>query len=98
VGEEDDPFVADELVELDGAIGGVSFEVRGDAAETERCGVGHGGKCCEVVWDVWGWDETMLSEREDNSICKKWGIAGRIPHFASSRHLQPDSSASSTMS
>jgi len=37
VGEEDDPFVADELVELDGAVGGFGFEVGGDAAETERC-------------------------------------------------------------
>ena len=37
VGEEDDPFVADELVELDGAVCGFGFKVGGDATEAERC-------------------------------------------------------------
>ncbi len=35
VGEEDDPLVADELVEVDWAGGGVSLEVWGDGAEAE---------------------------------------------------------------
>lgn len=33
VGEENDPFIANKLVEVDGAVGGVSLEVRGDSAE-----------------------------------------------------------------
>ena len=35
VGEENDPVVADELVEVDGALGGLGLEVRGSAAQTE---------------------------------------------------------------
>lgn len=35
VGEEDDPVVADEFVEVDLAAGGLSIEVRGDRAQTE---------------------------------------------------------------
>lgn len=31
--EEDDPFVSDELVEVDGAVGSLGLEVRGDGAE-----------------------------------------------------------------
>lgn len=34
--EEDHPLVADELVEVDGALGGLGLEVRGGAAQTER--------------------------------------------------------------
>ena len=33
--EEDDPFVADEFVEVDGAGGGVGLEVWGGGAEAE---------------------------------------------------------------
>lgn len=44
VGEQDNPVVADELVEVNGARGGVGLEVGGNAAETERlCALfGHG--------------------------------------------------------
>lgn len=35
VGEEDDPVVADELVEVNGALGGLGLEVGGGAAQTE---------------------------------------------------------------
>lgn len=35
VGEEDNPVVADELVEVDWAVGGFGLEVWGDGAETE---------------------------------------------------------------
>jgi hypothetical protein len=35
VGEEDDPVVADELVEVDGTLCGLGLEVRGGAAQTE---------------------------------------------------------------
>ena len=35
VREEDDPFVADEFVEIDGAVGGVGLEVGGCGAEAE---------------------------------------------------------------
>ena len=35
VGEEDDPVVANELVEVNGTAGGLSLEVGGDAAEAE---------------------------------------------------------------
>merc|ERR1712080_416227 len=35
VREEDDPVVADELVEVDGATGGLGLEVRRDGAEAE---------------------------------------------------------------
>lgn len=33
--EEDDPVVADELVEVNGAVGGLGLEVGGNAAEAE---------------------------------------------------------------
>lgn len=40
--EEDDPVVANEVVEVDGAVGGLGVEVGGNAAETEGCWtVGH---------------------------------------------------------
>ena len=35
VGEEDDPFITDELVEVDGAVGGIGLEVGGDGPQTE---------------------------------------------------------------
>ena len=35
VGKEHDPFVADELVEIDGAVGGLSLEVRRNGPKTE---------------------------------------------------------------
>ena len=35
VGEQDDPVVADELVEVDGALGGLGLEVGGGRAQTE---------------------------------------------------------------
>lgn len=38
VGEEDGPLVADEVVEVDGAGGGVSIEVGGNGAQTEAAG------------------------------------------------------------
>ena len=38
VGEEDDPVVTDELMEVDRAVGGVGLEVGGNSAQTEtRC-------------------------------------------------------------
>lgn len=36
MGEEDDPVVANELVKVNGALGGLSLEVRGSRAQTER--------------------------------------------------------------
>jgi hypothetical protein len=39
VGEEDGPAVANELVEGDGTVRGLSLEVRGSRAETETVGV-----------------------------------------------------------
>lgn len=48
VGEEDDPVVANELVEVDWSGGGLSIEVWGNATQTERGGGRHGG----VFW--WG--------------------------------------------
>lgn len=44
VGEEHNPLVADELVEVDGALGRLGLEVGGDVAQTEG---GVGGHC---VW------------------------------------------------
>ena len=35
VGEEDDPVVTDELMEVDRAVGGVGLEVGGNSAQTE---------------------------------------------------------------
>lgn len=35
VGEEDDPVVADEVVEVDGAFGGLGIKVGSDAAQTK---------------------------------------------------------------
>jgi hypothetical protein len=35
VGEEDSPAVANELVEVNGTLGGLSLEVRGSRAQTE---------------------------------------------------------------
>lgn len=41
VGEEDDPVVADELVEVNGALGGVGLEVGGFGAQTEGSRLRH---------------------------------------------------------
>lgn len=38
VGEEDGPLVADEVVEVDGTVGGLGVEVRGSRAQTEAVG------------------------------------------------------------
>ena len=38
MGEEDDPFVADELVEVDGAGGGFGLEVGGNGSQAEAAG------------------------------------------------------------
>lgn len=38
VREEDDPIVADELVEVNGALGSLGLEVGGNASQTERLG------------------------------------------------------------
>jgi hypothetical protein len=35
VGEEDSPLVTDELVEVDGTVGGLGIEVRGSGTQTE---------------------------------------------------------------
>lgn len=35
VGEEDGPLVADEVVEVNGTVGGLGVEVRGSRAQTE---------------------------------------------------------------
>ena len=35
VGEEDDPFVTDKVVEVDGAIGGLGLEVGGNGAQAK---------------------------------------------------------------
>ena len=43
VGEEDDPVVANEVVEVDLALGGLGLEVGGNGAETKRGGVAHDG-------------------------------------------------------
>jgi hypothetical protein len=49
VGEEDNPLVADELVEVNGAGRGLSLEVGGDGAETERSSLRHGGRDCILI-------------------------------------------------
>jgi len=36
VGEDDDPFVTNELVEVDGTVGGFCVKVGGGASEAER--------------------------------------------------------------
>jgi len=52
VREEDDPAVANELVEVDGTTGGLGLEVGGDSAEAEGLRtVGHFGGC--VVGKSW---------------------------------------------
>lgn len=38
VGEEDDPVVADVLVQVNGTIGGISLEVGGDGAQAKTVG------------------------------------------------------------
>lgn len=43
--EQDDPVVADELVKVNGAVGGLGIEVRGNAAQTERLGALFGRHC-----------------------------------------------------
>lgn len=53
VGEENDPVVANELVEVNGALGGLGLEVGGDAAQTERLSalLRHG--VCLLCWVAW---------------------------------------------
>lgn len=48
--EENDPVVANELVEVNGTLGSLGLEVRGSAAQAKRLwSVGH----CEVyAWSV----------------------------------------------
>jgi len=47
--EQDDPVVADELVEVDGALGGLGLEVGGLAAQAERLwSVAHCAFCAHV--------------------------------------------------
>ena len=49
VGEENDPIVANELVEVNGALGGLGLEVGGLAAQAERLwSVAHGAFCAHV--------------------------------------------------
>lgn len=45
--KQNHPLVANEVVELDGTVGGLSLEVGGDAAQAKRsvCRVGH----CDCV-------------------------------------------------
>lgn len=50
VGEQNNPVVADELVEVDGAGGGLGVEVGGNAAEAERGG--RHGECVRTVVEV----------------------------------------------
>lgn len=45
VGEEDGPVIANPLVEVDGTGGGLSLEVGGNRAQTERSGLRHGDGC-----------------------------------------------------
>jgi len=50
VGEENDPVVANELVEVNGALGGLGLEVGGSAAQTKRLwSVGHDEFCALSV-------------------------------------------------
>lgn len=41
VGEENDPVIADELVEVNGTLGGLGLEVGGLGAQTKRSGSRH---------------------------------------------------------
>jgi hypothetical protein len=41
VREKDNPFITNELVKVDGAIGSLSVKVGGSAAEAKGSGVGH---------------------------------------------------------
>jgi hypothetical protein len=53
VREEDDPVVANELVEVDGTTGGLSLEVGGGAAEAEGLRtVGHFGGCVVLLVEL----------------------------------------------
>jgi hypothetical protein len=47
VREKDNPFVTDELVEVDGSVGGFSVKVGGGAAEAKGSRVGH------FYWWIW---------------------------------------------
>ena len=55
VGEEDDPVVANELMEVNGATGGLSLEVRRGGAEAEGLRtVSHFGVVVRMtVWSTW---------------------------------------------
>lgn len=68
VGEEDDPVVADELVEVNGALCGLGLEVGGSGAETEGLSALFGGH--DVFCDV--------SQRKKQGVVvkvvgEKWG-------------------------
>lgn len=49
VREEDDPVVANELVEVDGTLGGLGLEVGSSAAQTKRLGASFRHVCCYAL-------------------------------------------------
>ena len=57
--EENDPVVSNEVVEVDGTVGGFSIEVGGDAAQTKGLRSLVGRHCDGVICgDLWIWKKS----------------------------------------
>lgn len=70
MGEEDDPFVADEFVEIDVALSRLGLEVGSGATETERFGVAVMVRHVDLVISV-----RLVSSTQTMQTC---GVAGHI--------------------
>lgn len=66
VREEDDPVVANELVEVDGTLGGLSIEVGGNAAEAETV---RSSLVSKLPWLV----RASHAEQQDTRPCHETG-------------------------
>lgn len=72
MGEEDGPAVANELVERDGTVGGLSLEVRGSRAETETVGMREDVQY--MILKNTGFLEIVILCRHTYGAARSWAI------------------------
>lgn len=75
MGEEDEPVVADILVQVDGALCGVGLEVGGDGPQAET-----GGRGAMMLVDIIGWDIQggQLAAEGIEAPTRGWGCGGTL--------------------